>query len=654
MRYRREIDGLRALAVLPVILFHAGFTLFGGGYVGVDVFFVISGYLITWIILDEKASGTFTLTAFYERRARRILPTLFLVASVSVVFAWRWMSPPQMADFARSLIAVFLFSSNILFFLESGYFDVVGELKPLLHTWSLGVEEQYYLLFPLLVLWLWKFGRRHVLTVLIGLWLTSFALGEWWARFHPDAAFYLLPTRLWELLTGSIVAIYLQRQSGRDEGGGWWNAYATALGILMIVAAVFWFDRKTPFPGVATLLPVLGATLVIVFAGENHFLGRWLGSRFLVGIGLVSYSAYLWHQPVFAFARIRSIETPSAGLMGSFVLLSFCLAFFSWRWVERPFRQKARFSLRQVTGAAVVISLTGILWGFAGLGSNGFDQRTMADGSRFADFRMTERLAINQGLDASCEGTTTSPQCRTGDRPEVMVWGDSLAMHWMSGLQAAQPKRQFVQMTKSFCGPFLDIAPTNAEPAIDQWAGSCIDFNQQVLAWLKQNPGVRTAVLGSMFQQYMGEAEGVGGPQMLKTPDGVQPATVENLERYFAATLAQLQSLGVRVVIVAPPPTDGRHLGNCLAKTRMYGESAALCRVALADYRQKQRSVIDFLQRVEKHTPVLWPSELLCDASGCAAEVDGVFIYRDDRHLSREGSTYLGTRMGFRQLLQGQ
>jgi peptidoglycan/LPS O-acetylase OafA/YrhL len=208
MKYRKEIDGLRAFAVIPVILFHAGFSQFSGGFVGVDVFFVISGYLITTIILAEKENGTFSLVNFYERRARRIIPALFVVLLVSTLFSWLWLSPSHMKDFSQSLIAVSLFSSNILFWQETGYWGVENELKPLLHTWSLAVEEQYYVLFPLFLMMMWKFGKRWILSSFFIVAIASLLLSQWAAFNEPAENFFLLPTRGWELAIGAGIAFY--------------------------------------------------------------------------------------------------------------------------------------------------------------------------------------------------------------------------------------------------------------------------------------------------------------------------------------------------------------------------------------------------------------------------------------------------------------
>jgi peptidoglycan/LPS O-acetylase OafA/YrhL len=219
MDYRPEIDGLRALAVLPVILFHAGFETFSGGFVGVDVFFVISGYLITTIILKELEQDDFSIARFYERRARRILPALFLVMFVCIPFAWLWLLPDDMQRFSQSLVAVSTFVSNLLFWQESGYFDTAAELKPLLHTWSLAVEEQYYVLFPLFLVLVWPFGKRWILVLLALGAVLSLSLAEWGSFRRPAATFYLLPTRGWELLLGALIAFYLSKDNRLKAAG---------------------------------------------------------------------------------------------------------------------------------------------------------------------------------------------------------------------------------------------------------------------------------------------------------------------------------------------------------------------------------------------------------------------------------------------------
>lgn len=372
MKYRREIDGLRAVAVIPVIFFHAGFTFFSGGYVGVDIFFVISGYLITSIIISELEQGTFSILRFYERRARRILPALFFVMLLCIPFAWMWMLPSQFKDFSQSLVAVSVFASNVLFWRESGYFEAASEEKPLLHTWSLAVEEQYYMLFPIFLILLWRFGRSPVFYSIIAISIISLLLSEWGWRNSPTGNFYLAPTRAWELLAGSICA-FLQLNKMQKS-----NNALSALGLALIVFAIFFYDDSTPFPSVYALAPVVGTALIIMYGARETWVAQLLSLRGFVGIGLISYSAYLWHQPLFAFARIRSIYAPEQWLMLVLAVASLALAYISWRYIELPFRkrtaptiqsQRAIFSMASIVGTAF------IAYGLFGHQQNGFEQK---------------------------------------------------------------------------------------------------------------------------------------------------------------------------------------------------------------------------------------------------------------------------------------
>jgi len=373
MDYRREIDGLRALAVLPVILFHAGFETFSGGFVGVDIFFVISGYLIATIILAELEQGKFSIVNFYERRARRILPALFLVMLVCIPFAWIWLLPSDMKDFSQSLVAVSIFASNILFWRESGYFDTTAELKPLLHTWSLAVEEQYYVLLPLFLMLFWKMGKRWILVTLGFVFVISLALAQWAAYAKPAAAFYLLPTRGWELLIGVFAAFYLSQanrkffETGLSNFGGW-------LGVALILYAVFTYDKTTPFPGFYALIPTIGTVLIILFATQQTTVGKLLGNKAFVGVGLVSYSAYLWHQPLFAFAKAYTFNLLTIQLTTFLILASFALAFISFKYVETTFRAKGKISRVCI----FLLSILGILFfifvGLLGHYKDGFNR----------------------------------------------------------------------------------------------------------------------------------------------------------------------------------------------------------------------------------------------------------------------------------------
>lgn len=360
MTYRPEIDGLRAVAVLPVIFFHAGFSTFSGGFVGVDVFFVISGYLITALILSERQAGNFSLLRFYERRARRLLPALYLVMLVCLPFAWKLMLPDDFENFGQSLVATTLFGNNILLWRTADYFGLNSQFKPLVHTWSLAVEEQFYIVYPLLLLLLLRMRNRGAALVLLALALLSLALSQWMATRAPVPAFYLFPTRAWELLLGAIVAFYAQRQ---PAGGGWpvlpppaRDALSLA-GLAAIAIAVATFRNDMPHPGLYTLLPTLGTALVIAFCSTDTLTGKLLANRLLVGIGLISYSAYLWSNPLFAFARVGSVDEPTLGIYWVCIVATFILALVTWRFVEQPFRRGALFGKKTLLALAAGVGL---------------------------------------------------------------------------------------------------------------------------------------------------------------------------------------------------------------------------------------------------------------------------------------------------------
>jgi len=380
MEYRREIDGLRAFPVLPVILFHAGFPAFSGGFVGVDVFFVISGYLITSIILTEMQAGTFTIIGFYERRVRRILPALFFVMFACLPFAWLWMLPDDIKDFSKSLVAVSVFASNILFWRQSGYFETAVEVKPLLHTWSLAVEEQYYLLFPIFLLLTWRFGKRWIVGILIAVAIISLALAQWGSSNRPAATFFLLPTRGWELLIGVLIAFYLfgKRAEIKEAENNRPNEAVSLIGLLLITYAVFAFNKSTPFPSIYAVIPTIGTALVILFAHPQTLVGNLLGSKGLVNIGLISYSAYLWHQPLFAFARHRSDGEQSATLLLVLSCIALVLAYVSCKYIEKPFRNRGHINRRTLFVLSLIASASLIAVGAYGYYKDGFIDRLTA------------------------------------------------------------------------------------------------------------------------------------------------------------------------------------------------------------------------------------------------------------------------------------
>lgn len=420
MKYRAEIDGLRALAVVPVILFHAGFEFFSGGFVGVDVFFVISGYLITTILIEDIDNERFSIVNFYERRARRILPALFFVMLACIPFAWMWMLPDPLENFGQSLVAATLSANNVLLYLTTGYWDLASEFKPLLHTWSLGVEEQYYVLFPLLLLLTWRFGKGIVLLTVIVIASVSLGLSEWLSRENPEAAFFLIHTRAWELLAGSISAFIVQKRGIQK------NNPLALIGLGAIIFSIFFFDETTPFPSLYALVPVLGVVLLVLYADKETLAAKLLSKKGFVGIGLISYSAYLWHQPLFAFSKIYQQTEPSFLLNGLLILATFLLSYASWKYVEKPFRNQAIINTK-VFVFIIAISATGLLgFGYSAHKSHGFVERVFDDSVSTEDMY----ISYNQRTFAYKANAFT-----TDREPKILVIGNSFGRDFVNVLR---------------------------------------------------------------------------------------------------------------------------------------------------------------------------------------------------------------------------
>jgi peptidoglycan/LPS O-acetylase OafA/YrhL len=341
--YRKEIDGLRAIAVISIILFHAGFKTFEGGYVGVDIFFVISGFLITSLIVQDYRQGHFSFTTFYVRRARRLLPALFFVLIFSMLFAWLWMLPGELTEFSKSLLSVLFFGSNLFFWHDSGYFATSAELRPLLHTWSLAVEEQFYFLFPAILLVALHFARAVTPIILFLLGILSFGLSVRASVYTPAFAFFLLPTRIWEFTVGALAALMVLSQSYQSVKRYRWLSEAASLsGFVLIAYSIFVFKKTDIYPGYWAAIPVLGTSLLLVFLTEQTWMRKALSMRPLVEVGLISYSAYLWHQPLFAFSRLLELDPLPISTTWVLIFFSFGLGYLTWRFIEPIWRQSIR------------------------------------------------------------------------------------------------------------------------------------------------------------------------------------------------------------------------------------------------------------------------------------------------------------------------
>lgn len=481
--HRPEIDGLRALAVLPVMLFHAGFSAFGGGYVGVDVFFVISGFLITSIILRELKAGSFSFVRFYERRARRILPALLLTLLLCLPVVWVWTSPLELRAFGSSLVATVLSVSNVLFWRTTGYFDLAAEEKPLLHTWSLGVEEQYYVLFPLLMVLCWRLGPRRLAMLLVGLALASLLGSEWALRNGKAAAsFFLVPTRAWELFAGSLLA-FVQQAAQPDRGvGRAWKEGLAGAGLLLVAVPMLAYDAATPFPGLNALPPVLGTVLLLATATPETAVGRLLTLRAMTWVGAISYSAYLLHQPLFAFARLMTVQAPPASVFAALIVLTLVLAHLSWRFVEAPFRQPGRWSRRGIFSFSAAGSLLFVGVGGAAVAGHGFPQRFTPEQLAFVQ---PPDLAV-KGCPARDAWINVCPLGARGAALGVALLGDSHAYAITAALdEALAAQGRAGLMVHTNCHPVPGLFDSR-EANTPQRQAYCAESNRRLQAYLAE------------------------------------------------------------------------------------------------------------------------------------------------------------------------
>jgi peptidoglycan/LPS O-acetylase OafA/YrhL len=645
LHYRAEIDGLRALAVIPVILFHAGFSLFGGGFVGVDVFFVISGYLITTILLKELNNDSYSLAIFYQRRARRILPALFFVALVCIPFAWFWLPPKDMLDFAQSLSAVSIFSSNLYFLSESNYFDIEVELKPLLHTWSLAVEEQYYVFFPLLLALIWRVRKQAMTPTLLILAGLSLYFAQWTAYNYPKAGFYLLPTRGWELLIGSLVAISAFKGNILSWIKPQLNGLLSLCGLAFIVIAVFIFDKHTPFPSVYALLPTMGTALIILFATKGTLTNKLLCNGLLVKLGLISYSAYLVHQPLFAFARHRSLGEPSIVLMVTIGFGSFVAAYFIWKFIEQPFRTNQQIiSGKKLLLLAVCIIVGLFAFGMAAIATDGFSGRySKHQLTRYQEAMAHEFEWYGCNFD-KCDSKHAS-------KAKIVLIGDSHAANIAPSLSAAfsTPLTKFAWRTNAGCPPLMGFYVSKTQ------SNQCSSTNHSISQLLIQSDEVEWVIMSAQWSLYSsghGFDNSLGGHETGAMNYYYQDSNhnireskqrEQDVINGYIDYVSQLLDAGKKVLIINQIPVAGWHIPNRYLKLANLGQlKNENFRYPLTAYQNHTAALAHF--RTFNHPNLFWaePSKVLCkDGVWCETSQLPKLLYSDTNHLNRTGAQLL-------------
>lgn len=632
--YRRDIQCLRGLAVLMVLVYHFRLPPISGGFLGVDVFFVVSGFLITTLIVHEMDAGTFTFGGFYSRRANRLLPAAFVTLLACLVVSPILLTESQMQDFVAQLTGAVFFAANIVLWMQTGYFEHAATVKPLLHFWSLSIEEQYYAIFPAMLLLL---GARYRLWGVALATVCSVALCFVFVGAKPGATFYLLPTRAWELGIGSVLALLMLKSSIQSRI----NSLESRLFVLQLISiAVVVGLAFRPFgqsrPGVDALLVCL-ATAILLAAPFRFFLSG-LPAALLSRVGDISYSLYLVHWPIVAYLNATNVNGAGVGwpirLVG--FLLAWVLAIVLYKYIEQPFRSGSRVSTK--LAPLHLLAAGGVLVATAfGLAAWSNTSQNFAD-----------RLRGNSGLHPVCAqetGFVAARECRTSESPKLALWGDSYAMHWAPGLAAQGAS--FAQWTRSTCAPVSTIAFNDGAKPLE-WGRSCIEFNEQVLSHLLQSD-VEVVALSALWG-YM-----VSGDHTVKSAAGYrkEKANHSRFESELERTVMLLRKGGKRVVLLLPPPTNGFDIGGCLE--RKLTEKIAFgapedCSVNAARAKASRAEMLASIRAVSSRigVGVIDPFAWFCDQHSCETERDRIVFYRDTGHLSVEGSIAISKRVDLR------
>lgn len=607
--YRRDIDGLRSLAVLSVLFFHTHTPGFSGGYVGVDIFFVISGFLITGILVRDMNQGRFSLVRFYERRARRILPALLVMIAVVYVAAAFFYLPGDFEGVPRSGLITLLFLSNFWFIFKTGYFAGGSETMPLLHCWSLAVEEQFYIGFPLLLWLLARYCPPHYRNPgVAAVALISF-IWAWLTQADGDGiAFYMLPPRAWELFTGALLALGVVP----EFRAGLIRQLAAFAGLGAIITSIYFYNHNTLFPGTSALLPVMGAALLIHCA-PGTLVGRALSLRLPVAIGIISYSLYLWHWPLIVFVEYVQDISLAGWTRVAVIAVTFILAWASWRFVEQPFRNPARFDRRQIfLASASAISIFSVV-SLSFFPLEGWPERFPTEISRLMaakeDYSPVRKACMNKEIGGD------RPECNLGSStpPEAVLWGDShgVELAWVLGQEMGKQGRSLMQRTRGSCPPVIGFAQTR-DPG-------CPHFNEEVLERIRKTPSIRRVYLVAYWQN--------------------GSYRVPGMTDWIDDTISRLQALGVEVFIFGPIPSQPFTVPKHLALEAANGNPASSTGLSVAVYQEVNSWFVSrFPEWRKKGVVVIDPLEVLADGPDTRIIADGLPLYFDTHHLSIAGA----------------
>jgi peptidoglycan/LPS O-acetylase OafA/YrhL len=620
LKYRPDIDGLRAVAVVAVVLYHVGLPVLPGGFVGVDVFFVISGYLMAALIDRELVRGEFSFVAFYERRARRIFPALFAMLFFCTIVAAVIVPPRFFSDFGATLVATILFASNIAFWGKTAnYFDAPTEFNPLLHTWSLAVEEQFYVIFPVFLWLAWRARPRGRFALTAAVAALSLLLCIWGTAWAPTATFYLLPTRAWELLLGALLALGARTSGSISKPATFRTQIGALAGSALVVASFFLVDGEKAFPGAWALLPTAGAALLIHYGHDARTVAwRVLAAAPIVFVGRISYSVYLWHWPFFVFVdKYRLLGEPSVAHRALVVALSFLAGYISWRWVEQPFRRRLIAATpRRLVGVSglcmavlgvaglIVLSRQGWPERFPGIASVSIDKQLLAERE---DPAWREFEAQNCFLDRAESWDGERCFLSRHAMSNALLWGDSFAASYARGFfrNEAAPFN-VLQYTAPQCPPILGYRAASRP--------QCTPFNAAVIDVIKRHR-VSTVILAANWVDYLRRNK----------------MTAEDIQ----TTEKRLQDLGVRVILVGQSPVfafsyPDEYFFQVFGARQGARDSYAPIEV--------DRDMNARMARMTEHSVFFDPLAPLCNGTQCLFKQGTLYLFSDYGHYTAYGS----------------
>ena len=646
INYRPEIDGLRALAVISVILYHAEFFLFKnnlltGGYIGVDIFFVISGYLISSIIFKEiNQKKTFSFSNFYERRARRILPALIFVSLISFVFAWKYLLPSSLIEYSKSILFSIAFTSNFYFYFEGlNYGTDEALLKPFLHTWSLSIEEQFYIFFPLTIFFVIKYFKKLLPFFILIVILVSLVYSNHISNREIDFNFYMIKSRIWELMTGVILSYY-ETKNLRKNNKFIYNQFFTFLGFILIILSFIYFNEKTRHPSFYTLIPVIGVCFIIWFAKKNEIITKLLSSKILVGTGLISYSLYLWHYPIFAFGRIKGID-PSNFDKIEWLILTFFLSIISYFLVEKNFRNKLLsrknfliiiiFSLISL----ILINLN-LLNKINDISKNNFP-KIIQDDLKFKPW-----LNLKDKDGKFCYGWYDKKDFCEFSLPEnskqIILVGDSTMEQLAKSIKNKflQKGYNLITMNSSACY-FLPnynfVYKLNAKKNFKETP--CDNhFQKKRIDKIFENPN-SIIITGGMLDTYIDNND--LNFKHIKKDIGIEEGYLKNINN--------LLNNNFKIIQLTPMPTYKKSISqeiyNMLDNLKKFDNEIIDIRLSIPkeEFLKKSDQSIKTLSKIKhKNYKIVYPHKIFCDLENCYFnDTNNIFFY-DKNHLSKKGS----------------